>query len=80
MNQNDFYNIKSYFDDYKNGLIKDAGKTYDLRLKVPFSCLIVGKSKSGKTTLLLDIFKSMEKAIQQTKMENMKKGFLDIWN
>ena len=55
MNQNDFYNIKSYFDDYKNGLIKDAGKTYDLRLKVPFSCLIVGKSKSGKTTLLLDI-------------------------
>ena len=53
MNQMDYYNIKSYLDDYKNGLIKDLGKTYDLRLKVPFSCLIVGKSKSSKTTLLL---------------------------
>ena len=55
MNQTDYYDIKSYLDDYKNGLIKDLGKTYDLRLKVPFSCLIVGKSKSSKTTLLLDI-------------------------
>ena len=55
MNQMDYHNIKSYLDDYKNGLIKDLGKTYDLILKVPFSCLIVGKSKSGKTTLLLDI-------------------------
>ena len=55
MNQTDYYNIKSYLDDYKNGLVHQAGKTYDLRLKVPFSCLIVGKSKSGKTTLLLDM-------------------------
>ena len=31
MNQTDYYNIKSYLDDYKNGLIKDLGKTYDLR-------------------------------------------------
>ena len=55
MNQTDYYNIKSYLDDCDDGLIKGSGKTYDLRLKVPFSCLIVGKSKSGKTTLLLDI-------------------------
>ena len=53
INSNDFYKLKTYMEDYKNGLIHN--KVYDIRLKVPFSALFVGKSKSGKTTLLLDI-------------------------
>eukprot|EP00112_Aurelia_sp_Birch-Aquarium-sp1_P015904 Seg3562.8 transcript_id=Seg3562.8/GoldUCD/mRNA.D3Y31 product="hypothetical protein" protein_id=Seg3562.8/GoldUCD/D3Y31 len=55
LNQNDYYTIKTYVDDYENGLIPNGGDTHDIRLKTPFSCLLVGKSKSGKTTLLLDI-------------------------
>ena len=55
LNENDYYNIRTYLSDYENGLIHGGGETFDLRLKVPFSALLIGKSKSGKTTLLLEI-------------------------
>ena len=55
LNENDYYNIQTYLSDYENGLIQGGGETFDLRLKVPFSALLIGKSKSGKTTLLLEI-------------------------
>lgn len=53
LKKNDYYAIKSYASDYEHGLVNND--TYDIRLKVPFSALFVGKSKSGKTTLVLDI-------------------------
>eukprot|EP00112_Aurelia_sp_Birch-Aquarium-sp1_P017554 Seg4081.7 transcript_id=Seg4081.7/GoldUCD/mRNA.D3Y31 product="hypothetical protein" protein_id=Seg4081.7/GoldUCD/D3Y31 len=55
VSDNDYYNIKTYVDDYNSGLLRGGGEIYDLRLKIPFSALLIGKSKSGKTTLLLDI-------------------------
>ena len=53
MSKKDFYNIKTYMNDYNIGLVENA--PLGIKLCVPFSPLFVGKSKSGKTTLLLDI-------------------------
>ena len=55
LSENDYYNIRTYLSDYENDLLKGGGERFDLRLKVQFSALLIGKSKSGKTTLLLEI-------------------------